>query len=92
MGSQKFSVLQFDAAVDELVVAPVGGHQVGDDLNVVDSRQQVQRHRYREGGEELREPHRRLDGNDRVAGTVEQSERRHSVGNQQERKDNSQIC
>lgn len=44
-GPQKFSVLQFDAAVDEVVVAPVGSHQVGDDLDVVDSRQQVQRRR-----------------------------------------------
>lgn len=84
-------MLQFDAAVDEVVVAPVGSHQVGDDLNVVDSRQQVQRHRYREGGEELREPHRRLDGNHCVAGPVEQSERRHSVGKRQERKNNSQM-
>lgn len=64
-------MLQLDAAEDQVVVAPIGSHQVCDDVDVVDSREQVQRHCDGEGSEELGEPRGRLDGNDRVAGPVE---------------------
>lgn len=43
-GSQKFSVLQFDAAVDGMVVAPLWCHEVCDDLSVVNPGQQVEWH------------------------------------------------
>lgn len=82
-GFQKFSVLQFDAAVDGMVEAPVGCHEVGDNLSVVNSGQQVERHLYGQRSEELSEPHGRLNRNNYVTGPVKQRERRHS-GRKQE--------
>lgn len=76
--SQKVSALLFDAAVDGMVEVPVWCHEVGDNLSVVNSGQQVERNLYGQRGEELWELCGRFNRHDNVTGPVEQSERRHS--------------
>lgn len=80
-GSQKITVLLFDAGVDGMVETSFGRHEVRDNLSVVDFRQQVERHLHRHRGEELRELCGRFNRYDNVTGSMEQSEWRHSARN-----------
>lgn len=85
-GSQKFSVLLFDAAVDGMVEAPVWCHEVSNDLSVVNPGQQVERHLYGQWGEELRKFYGRFNRNNNVTGPMQQSEWRDS-GRKEDKED-----
>jgi len=78
--TQKFPELLFDTTEDRMVKVSVWQHEVGHNINVVDSRKQVERRLYRRRGEELRELCRGFNRNNNVTGPVEQSKRRHSGG------------
>lgn len=85
-GSQKFSVLLFDAGVDGMVETSFCHHEVSDNISVADFGQQIERHLHSQRGEELRELCGRFNRYDNVSGSMEQSERRHSVSNGKKRR------
>lgn len=76
----QFPELQFDAAVDEMIVASVCWHEVRHDIHVIQAGQQVERHLYEQTAEERWELTGRLDWNCEVVGPVKQSKRRQSGG------------
>lgn len=75
---REFVVLLLDAAVDGVVEAAVGHHEVGHDLGVVDVGQQVEGHPHGQRGEELGELGGGLRGDDDVVHSVEKADRRNS--------------
>lgn len=84
-GPQQLPVLLLDAAVDGVVEAAVGHHEVGDDLGVVDAGEQVERHLHGQRGEEVAELCGGIEGDDDVVGPVEQSKRRDSGRGEKQR-------
>lgn len=80
MNEVQFPPLQFDAAVDGMVVAPVCWHQISHNIHVIQAGQQVERHLDSQTAEKRRELTGGLDWNDEISAPVKQSERRQSGG------------
>lgn len=80
MEEVQFAPLQFDAAVDGMVVAPICWHQISHNIHVIQAGQQVERHLDSQTAEKRRELTGGLDRNDEIAAPVKQSEGRQPGG------------